>query len=387
MESSEQQCRELFDRWYRQQLTDAELPKLWELLAEADQKGILEPMMREAYETLQADPFFTTDRIRQLSDAITGRKHAKIRSFPWRKWISAASIILAIGIAGNFFFSDKGNHNTGISETTPAIPHDVGAPQVNRATITMSNGKTVYLDSVTNGTVSTIGTVRLVKLDDGKIAYNGSTAELIYNTLTNPRGSKVIDMMLADGSRVWLNAGSSITYPIAFIGNERKVSVTGEAYFEVTRDAARSFTINTGKTIVQVLGTHFNVNAYDDEADIKVTLLEGSVKVVNGQSSSIMTPGQQAQVSDRIKIINDVALEQVMAWKNGYFPLKSTDFSTLMRQIARWYDVSIVYEGEKPEKKFGGSISRDVNLSTVLQALKENGIRSKIEGNKIIIME
>ena len=268
------------------------------------------------------------------------------------------------------------------------------APETNKAMITLANGQKVYLDSAVNGTLAMQGNVKLVKLANGQIAYQTASGETIneikYNTLTNPRGSKVIDMTLADGSQVWLNAGSSVTYPVAFVGNERRVAITGEAYFEVAHNTAMPFKVSKGEMEVTVLGTHFNVNAYDDESDIKVTLLEGSVKVIKGPSTgsglqTVLKPGQQAQVTNEVKVVNDADLEQVMAWKNGLFNMKGTDLAALMRQVARWYDVQVSYEGPQQQKSFGGSINRDVDLSDVLKALEQYGIHFRMEKGKVII--
>ncbi|HEY4482455.1 MAG TPA: FecR domain-containing protein [Candidatus Brocadiaceae bacterium] len=345
-----------------------------------------------------------TELIHQIEAALNqydlgkGEKQKTSKVVSMQKFLrvsAAASIILAITIGSYLiFFSDKGKK--GEVAKGPEVPNDVKAPLANRAMITMPNGKTVYLDSAANGTLTTIGNVQLVKLEDGKIAYNGSTSEVLYNTLTNPRGSKVIDMTLADGSRVSLNAGSSVTYPITFVGPERKVSITGEAYFEVEHDATKPFIVSKGKTSIEVLGTHFNVNAYDDEADIKVTLLEGSVKVASPNPSKggavetvIIKPGQQAKagVSGQLSVVTGVDIDEVMAWKNGKFVFgEKADIQTIMRQIARWYDVNVEYKGTV-NGFIGGSISRNVNISNVLTMLEKTGeVKFKIEGNKITVL-
>ena len=299
-----------------------------------------------------------------------------------RWWAAAAILIMAIG--SYFIFFNK-------TEKKPEIAtvdtKDVQAPSTTKATITLANGKIIYLDSINNGTISIENNVTVIKTADGKIIYSGNANEVVYNTLHNPRGSKVIDMQLSDGSHVWLNAGSSVTYPVAFVGNERKVSITGEAYLDVTHNPAMPFKLKKGEMEVTVLGTKFNVNAYDDEADIKVTLLEGSVKVSNGPANGILKPGQQAQVGRDIKIVSNVDLEEVMAWKNGKFQFgEKADIGMIMRQIARWYDVDVEYKGTFT-KHFGGSISREVNVSQVLKVLQTTGnVNYKVEGRKVTVM-
>ncbi len=308
------------------------------------------------------------------------------RIFILRRIAVAASIILAIGIGSYLLFINKSGKQTEIVKTTPA---DVSAPDKTKAQITLADGRTIYLDSATNGELVQQGNIKLVKLDNGQIAYQTASGEIIkevqYNTLTNPRGSKVIDMELSDGSRVWLNAGSSVTYPVAFVDNERKVSITGEAYFEVAHDLNKPFIVSKGETAVQVLGTHFNVNAYDDESDIKVTLLEGSVKVSKGNESSLLKPGQQANVNNTINVINGADLDQVIAWKNGKFSFSNSDLKAIMREVMRWYDVEVVYEGNVADRFFTADISREKSLASMLKIFEQSNISFEIEGKKIIV--
>ena len=307
----------------------------------------------------------------------------------FRKWrlVAAASITLVIGLGGWFFFLNKNYKQQQIVQKN--ITNDIKPPEVNRATVTLANGQTVYLDSAAIGSLAVQGTVKLVKLANGKIAYQTESDEIIekpvYNTLTNPKGSRVVDMTLADGSRVWLNAGSSVTYPIAFIENERTVSITGEAYFEVASDKTKPFRVTKDHMQVEVLGTHFNVNAYDDENNIKVTLLEGSVRLKINEEKQILKPGEQAQVSGTISIIKDVDEEAVMAWKDGRFKFSRVDIETIMRQAARWYDIDIEYRG-KVEGTLSGGIARNVNASQLFHVLElTDKVRFEIEGRKVIV--
>lgn len=304
------------------------------------------------------------------------------------QWWAAASIILLLGTFSYFLFF----HNTTKPELiAKVVSNDVKAPQSNKAMIILSNGHKVFLDSVGSGALAIQGNIKLVKLAGGKIAYQQGSGDINtkmeYNTLLNPRGSKVINMTLADGSKVWLNAASSVTYPVSFIGNERKVSVTGEAYFEVAHDASRPFVVSKGAMNVSVLGTHFNVNAFEDDGhDIKVSLLEGSVKINNGNAASLLKPRQQAVVSNEIKIKKDVDLEQVMAWKNGFFRFDKASLQNVLREVSRWYDVDVVYEGNNQSREFVGAIQRDLNLSEMLKILKVNKVHFKIEGKELRIM-
>jgi transmembrane sensor len=301
-------------------------------------------------------------------------------------WWAAASVIVLFGTAGYFLFFNKKTEPTAIVKVKY---QDIKAPQISKAVISLANGQKVYLDSLSNGALS-IGPVKLVKLPNGEIAYQQTPGEangqIKYNTLSNPRGSKVINMLLADGSKVWLNAGSSLTYPVSFHDKERKVSVTGEAYFEVFHDASKPFIVNNGSVNIQVLGTHFNVNAFKDNGDLKVTLLEGSVKIKNGNTSGILKPGEQASVNTEIKVQNDVDIEAVMGWKNGYFEFNNASLQNVLKEIARWYDVDVIYEGSNQPRSFAGEMQRDLSLSEILKILERNKVHFRIEGKKLIVM-
>lgn len=318
-----------------------------------------------------------------------------------RKWSwAAASILLLLGIGSYFLLAKKEKRPT-IAVNTPT---DVSAPTDNRAMITLADGTKVFLDSVGNGQLAQQGTIKLIKLANGKIVYqplgNGRGQSMAYNTLSNPRGSKVIDMQLSDGSHVWLNAGSSITYPVAFIGNERSVKLEGEGYFEVapltlpTGQAGPKgghgkmpFKVSVNGAEIQVLGTHFNVNAFkDDGQDIKITLLEGSVKINSGNATGLLKPGQQALVANDVKIVSDVDMHLVMAWKNGYFQFDRASLQNVMKQVSRWYDVDVVYEGYNQPREFAGEIQRGLSLSEVLKILEKNKVHFRIEGKKLVVM-
>ena len=303
----------------------------------------------------------------------------------WIRYAAAAVFIAAMVFTGKLLFRDKRTNQSTV------VHADVKAPQTNRAMVTLADGKTVYLDSVGNGKLATLGSVELVKLADGKIAYNenggGNAKEISYNTLTNPRGSKAMDMTLADGTQVWLNAGSSITYPIAFVGGTRKVTITGEVYFQVNHDGHIPFTVRKDNMQVTVYGTHFNVKAYDDEAFMKVTLLEGSVSVTQNAERKMLIPGQQAQIGNNIQILDGIDTEEVMAWKDGKFRFgEKADIQTIMREIGRWYDMDVEYRGSV-NNHFWGTISRDVNASEVFKKLEATGgVHFNIEGKKVIVM-
>jgi ferric-dicitrate binding protein FerR (iron transport regulator) len=231
---------------------------------------------------------------------------------------------------------------------------------------------------------------------DGKLVYkeNGKAKSVLYNTLSTEKG-QIYGMVLGDGTKVWLNSQSSIRYPVHFKGSERKVEITGEAYFDVTHNAAMPFHVLINGIDMQVLGTEFNVNGYNDEPEIKTTLLEGRVKVSKGNSVKILSPEQQAtynKETQQLDKVENVDVKEVVAWKNGYFQFKDADWQTLLRQIVRWYDVEVAFNGPIPQRKISGKIPRNSNLSQVLEALetiesfKDNQVHFKLEGKRIIVM-
>lgn len=347
-----------------------------------------EPHILDSFTAAETQALEQQMRERILKNIRSGKKQTKVYQIGlFRKhirWVAAAVFLFAIATTYLLIENRKEKRSPVVAKI------DVIAPQTNRAMITRANGETVYLDSAANGKLASLGNVTLEKLADGQIAYSGNKSnnnggKVEINTITNPRGSKVIDMTLTDGTHVWLNAGSSLTYTVPLIN--RDVTVTGEAYFEVAHDAAKQFTVTKGDTKVTVLGTHFNVNAYDDESEIRVTLLEGSVRVNKGTMPQvIIKPGQQAKVSNQINIGQDVDLEQVMAWKNGRFELGGNTIEPIMRQIARWYDVEIEYRGPMPKDNFMGSTSKQENVSELLKILEQTkAVHFGIEGKKIIV--
>ncbi len=330
--------------------------------------------------------------MKQLNAEKENNKQTKSKSkstiffLPRFHWWAAASVIFLLGMSAYFLVNKRAEP----ARIAKAKVEDVKAPQVSKALITLANGQKVYLDSLDKHSLAMHGSVKLVKLANGEIAYQQTageaTGQMKYNTLSNPRGSKVINMILADDSKVWLNAGSSLTYPVSFQSKERKVSVTGEAYFEVFHDASKPFVVSNGSMNIQVLGTHFDVNAFHDNGDIKVTLLQGSVKINNGDASGILKPGEQASVNTEIKIQTDIDVNEVMAWKNGYFQFNNASLQNVLKEISRWYDVDVVYEGNNQPRAFAGEIERDLSLSEVLKILERNKVNFKIEGKKLIVL-
>jgi ferric-dicitrate binding protein FerR (iron transport regulator) len=317
--------------------------------------------------------------------AITGRQ----KYLPVFR-VSAAAVILLVCLTGAWYlFFNKKEAQIAGKGIFPALNNDI-APGGNKATLTMADGTTVTLTDMKNGALPNQGSTKVIKLNDGQLVYNASNAAVVqtaYNTISTPRGGKY-HVILPDGSNVWLNAASSIRFPTAFTGRERNVEITGEVYFEVAKNKAMPFTVKAGDAKVEVLGTHFNVMAYTDEASLKTTLLEGSVKVYQGNKAVIIKPGQQAKINsggNDIAVFDNVDTDEVVAWKNDMFLFNNSGIEIIMRQISRWYDVEVNYEGRITTDHFTGKVSRNFTASQVLKILELSDIHFTITGKKIIV--
>jgi len=316
---------------------------------------------------------------------ITGQS-AKYKGNPWKKVAVAASIVACFGIGAYFY-----KHNGTKQEINQLANNDV-APGKNMATLTLSNGRKIILSSTINGQLAKEAGVSITKTSDGKIVYevkDNNTAEPNkINTLSTARG-ETYQVDLPDGSKVWLNAASSLKYPASFTAlAERKVELSGEAYFEVAKDKAHPFKVITDKQEVTVLGTHFNINAYADEPAIKTTLLEGSVQVATNSGNTVkIKPGEQAILKSNDVNVTDADIESVMAWKNGDFIFKGEGLETVMLRVARWYNVEVVYDASAPKSlELGGWVSRNKNISTVLKMMESTGkVHFKVEGRRILV--
>lgn len=296
----------------------------------------------------------------------------------FRRWWVAASILLILA-AGAFYWFD-----TKRSELSDAIsiPSDI-QPGKEGAILTLADGTQVLLDSIKSGDVANKEGAS-IRITDGVLAYGQANekVEISYNMLTTPQGRQY-SIHLADGTRVWLNAGSMIRYPTVFTGEYRQVEIKGEVYFEVARNTQQPFRVQVNeKTTIEVLGTHFNVSAYDNEQAILTTLIEGSVKV----AGVVITSGQQAKTTgDDTRVINNVDLEKVLAWKNGLFHFDGASLEEMMRQIERWYDIEVEYQGSIPVKQFEGKMTRGITLKQLRVTLEEMGVRTQLYGRKLIV--
>lgn len=397
----------LFDQYFAKTGTDAERHELLDYLqaGEADDHDAeIHRLVTRAFSRAAAQPLLPPEAAnRILTEILQGRARLAepddsvepeddtvpdtrpLRRLPWlRRATVAAALIL---LAGGYLWRD---HSKTIQTPVTAHAPDI-APGGNKAVLTLAGGQRIILDSAANGMVAMQGNTQVQKQANGRLAYTvgveGEVHHTVYNTLTTPRGGQY-QLELPDGTQVWLNAASSITYPTAFTGGDRTVTITGEAYFEVKASDRQPFHVKTGDLDIAVLGTDFNINAYADEPALTTTLVAGKVKVIEGTAEQILIPGQQARaVRSAIRLIPHADMEEALAWKNGAFAFRDADFATVMRQLARWYDIDVQYTGPVPAGTFDGEIGRGLTLRQVLQGLARTRIHYTITGNHQILIQ
>lgn len=398
MNNNKEKLSDLVHKYLDNRLTSAEYAELWRLLNEHPDESPLNEELQKLWQSAKTEtPMIAAadwdqkiqEAKRKLAATTQTEEQPVISRFARYRWVAAAAVLLLI-VSSVFLFTNQKEKNTTVAKNTqPQLQQD-RLPGGDRAILTLADGSSIVLDSAGTGMLAQQGTTQIIKKEDGQLLYNSSdnTADAIaYNLLQTPRGGQY-KITLPDGSKVWLNAASSLKYPVVFSGKERRVEITGEAYFEIAKDVLRPFKVQLNQMEVEVLGTHFNINSYTDEETVRTTLLEGRVKIITAGENKFLQPGQQAQLkpSGSMKIVNDVNLEETIAWKDGNFQFENSDIKSVMRQLSRWYDVDVSYQGNI-NKHFIGGISRNVKLSQVLSMLQQTGeVRFIIEGKKIIVM-
>ena len=318
------------------------------------------------------------------------QEHSKNRIFKIRAWQSTAAAILILLTAGIYYYQTSSKPII-VKTKIPRFKNDV-APGNNKAILTLDDGSKIDLDDAKTGILASESNIDIKKTGVGQLEYTAGTQTVKtvkYNILSTPLGGEYL-LVLPDGSKVWLNSGSTLRFPTVFIGSERIVELKGEAYFEITKNAKMPFLVRTNNAMdIKVLGTQFNVMAYDDEKNINTTLIEGSVEVLKESGKTTLKPGQEAILNKRsgnIKVAS-ADLEQAIAWKNGYFIFYNENIESIMRKVSRWYNVDIVYQGNLNNKDFVGTISRNKNVSELLKMLELTGaIHFSIDGRRITVM-
>ncbi|WP_017260025.1 FecR family protein [Pedobacter arcticus] len=311
-----------------------------------------------------------------INQTISGKKVKSLKF--WYRWSAAALMVMSLGTAFYFF----GQKQVETNALTVLKTKTVARPDSGTAVLTLADGSMIPLDEAKNGLLTHEGGTEILKTKNGELTYKGSenegnafTFRTALNRISIPSGRQY-KLVLADGTKVWLNATSSLSYPSEFSGTERNVELSGEGYFEVAKNEKMPFIVTVGKMKVHVLGTHFNISAYDNDLFVKTTLAEGSVRLTNGDRAVILKPGQQglATVSNENIDVKKVNLQHVLAWKGGYFMFRDDNIKEVMKQISRWYNVKVEYEDNIDEKVFGGIYAKSKDLEELLKGLELTGL-------------
>jgi len=386
--------RTLYHRYLMGTLTIEE-KREWKLaLSSPNLKHFLEEIVEEGWDEISKEEIVLMDQTSsdKIFDRVVAMPQKKIRkNILWKPIVAAASIFIVAALSLYLYTNSTQNKPVRpVSHASHIKPGD------NKAYLTLANGKKIVLSDAKNGTLVAQNGIQITKTTEGQLVYtvtgNNNSTSSDYNTIETPKGGQY-QVRLPDGTNVWLNAASSLRYPSAFKGSERKVELSGEAYFEVAKNKKMPFRVISNTQTVEVLGTHFNVNSYLDEADTKTTLLEGSVRVKRNNSAAavVIRPGQQASVKQNVNDKINVAeadMEEVMAWKNNYFRFNNENIESVMRKISRWYNVDVEYKGAISDEEFNGTISRSKNIVQVLEMLEgTKSIHFKIEGRRIVVMK
>ena len=391
MDEQQNKLRKLLSR---SEWTSKEVQWLLSYLEDSEDTGLIQLMQKHFLDDLEnakeISPEASSKLFKAIHDKIDSESKGKKRRVIPLKRIAIAASVIGLLLISVLLLNDKiGKKETAKVETNHQRFKDDVSPGGDKATLILADGSTIVLDETQNGTIAQQGNSKIIKLD-GKLSYdptNKNSREIVYNTISTPKGGQY-QLELPDGSQVWLNATSSIHFPTSFTGTERRIEITGEAYFEIAKNPNMPFIVTVSNSEIQVLGTHFNINAYNDEDNVKTTLLEGSVRFVNDGSINILKPGQQAQLTKEgtTKVVSDVNVDNVVAWKNGMFDFENASIETVMRQLSRWYDVEIEYKG-KTDDLFIAEMRRNIKLSDALKALELTGkVKFDIQDKKIIVM-
>ncbi len=375
----------LLQQLYENRISSAEREELYLLIQDPEQASVIKDLIQQTYKApaLHQLPEQRSHEILQAifqADAI--KEEPVVRCMPRRNWYRVAAAAVLILGATTWFFLQKGGEDK--QPVTAQQVADIAAGKEG-AILTLDDGRQVVLDNIQEGIVAKEGGATATVVN-GSLQYKGNAGSTMYNTMRTPKGRQY-KLSLPDGSKVWLNAASSIRFPVAFNTHERKVEITGEVYLEVVPKAKQPFVVNIDQRVqVEVLGTSFNVNAYENENSIITTLIDGAVRVKNKENETkILSPGQQAAIAKTITV-SSANIEGATAWMNGSFYFTHTNFSEVMRQIERWYDVEVVYEKGVPDIQLFGGVKRNLSLEGIIRGLRDMGVNLRLEeGRKLIV--
>ncbi|WP_069660439.1 FecR family protein [Arcticibacter eurypsychrophilus] len=409
----------LFRSYYRKTATRQEIEELFHLLQVSTDDEVLSLMHKEWDHLQVEEPLFKPHKSREilnqilLNEAEGGDLGGEIaldnEKRKWafmRKWAlspkrlsAAAAILLFVSLGLHFLKIQPERLKLGVQKHQPALKNILS--KKNQAILTLASGKVIILDTAGIGTLIKTKDFRFRKTKERQLEYLSLTNIILtddehstldgrhsrLNTISTPKGGQY-EVLLPDGTKVWLNAASSLLFPAAFAGKTREVELIGEAYFEVAKSAKMPFVVKSRLAKVEVLGTHFNISAYGEGSAMKTTLLEGAVKISDTNTSTVLKPGEQAIVNKNsdMKVVRMVDVESAVAWKNGLFQFNEADIKEVMQQAMHWYDLNVSYEGPIAGRHITGKISRNVQASEFLNMLKYTGVKFKIEGKNVVIM-
>lgn len=409
MESN--RLQELIYRYFSNTISKEELDVFLNVVAEAENFALIEEAFRQLWlDRPTVQPIYTEERwntlyaqyFSRLPEAVVPVKRNVVltarqrRYFTFAKIAASVAILVACTCISYYFLQKPGSFSQSKVAVQNNKSHTMIKPGGNNAILTLSNGQQFNLNSVAVGKITRQQNVSVAKTQDGQIIFKYDSSvksnsrfrlpATTLNSISTPRGGKY-QVDLPDGTHVWLNAASSLSFPTVFSGKTRTVKLDGEAYFEVAKNPNFPFVVESGNQKVKVLGTHFNISAYSDEQVCKTTLLEGKVEVSSGNSKVIIKPGQQTQLSGSGIRVAEVDANEAIDWKNGFIELDHEDIYEIMKKISRWYDVEVIYKGNISNIRFGGSVSRSADISKILAVLEATGaVHFKIEKRRIIVM-
>jgi len=396
---TDEQVKILVERFIDNTATPEEVDLLLQCFGDDKHKALLRNFIDQSWDNASIMAYLNEEESQALFDSIQAEtvepRASVVKLWNWKRIMVAASVALVLSTSLWLFFNNPSARSkelvqSPVVDQNGKVANDIAPPSSTNAILFLDDGAKISLNNDSDK-LKKFGESEYVSINKGHLVYQkrdwkDSQQKVGNNTLYNPKGSHQVLITLPDETKVWLNSESSIKYPVSFGGSERRVEINGEAYFEVAHDKERPFLVANRKTLIQVLGTHFNVNTYGDKEKVVVTLLEGSVKISNGAEVGMLKPGQQAQIGADIKVVPKTDTAKVMAWKNEVFNFTQTDIVEIMKQLERWYDVQVEYESDLPPISLSGVIDRNINASRVLEMLQmSSGLDFRISGRRIMV--